>query len=145
KEGVVPCDIRPTPLPFMRSIISLRRNHTNTDNILDVNHGNEPGNTIRSTSSVQNYSPSSTTQNEKMMMKKKNMPHTQPASRIVALCDKPHELIYFTISLRSSRPPLAAWSSARKRLYFISTSSPSDLKSKNGGRCSSHNMKIAFK
>ena len=71
---------------------------------------------------------------------------TNPNPRVIALCDKPHELIYFTITFRSFTPtPGGLEFRPGKDYYFISTSSRSDLYRRIGGRCSSHNMRVIFK
>jgi len=71
---------------------------------------------------------------------------TNPNPRVIAICDKPHELIYFTITFRSFTPtPGGLEFRPGKDYYFISTSSRSDLYRRIGGRCSSHNMRVIFK
>lgn len=69
-----------------------------------------------------------------------------PNPRIIAVCDKPHDLIYFTITFRSFTPtPGGLEFKPGVDYFFISTSSRSDLYRQVGGRCTSHNMKIVFK
>mgnify|MGYP003343345243 CR=1 FL=1 len=71
---------------------------------------------------------------------------TQPNPRVIAICNKPHELMYFTITFRSFTPtPGGLEFTPGKDYYFITTSSADDLYQKVGGRCSSHHMKVAFK
>jgi len=71
---------------------------------------------------------------------------TNPNPRVIAICDKPHELIYFTITFRSFTPtPGGLEFRPGKDYFFISTSSRSDLYRRIGGRCSSHNMRVVFK
>uniref|UniRef100_A0A6M2DZU3 Putative ephrin ligand for eph receptor tyrosine kinase n=1 Tax=Xenopsylla cheopis TaxID=163159 RepID=A0A6M2DZU3_XENCH len=71
---------------------------------------------------------------------------TNPNPRIIAICDKPHELKYFTITFRPFTPlPGGLEFLAGNDYYFISTSSKDDLHRRIGGRCSSHNMKMVFK
>ncbi|KAK4871919.1 hypothetical protein RN001_016043 [Aquatica leii] len=71
---------------------------------------------------------------------------TNPNPRIIAICDKPYKLMYFTITFRPFTPqPGGLEFSPGKDYYFISTSSKDDLHRRIGGRCSSHNMKIVFK
>lgn len=66
--------------------------------------------------------------------------------RIIANCDKPYSLRYFTISFRSFSPtPGALEFHPGKDYYFISTSSQSDLHRRVDGMCRSHNMKMVFK
>ena len=69
-----------------------------------------------------------------------------PNPRIVAVCDKPQKLIYFTITFRSFTPtPGGLEFKPGVDYYFISTSSRNDLYRQIGGRCTSHNMKLVFK
>jgi hypothetical protein len=56
--------------------------------------------------------------------------------RIIAKCDKPYSLSYFTISFRSFSPtPNALEFHAGTDYYFISTSSLSDLHRRVDGMC----------
>ena len=69
-----------------------------------------------------------------------------PNPRVIAVCDKPHQLMYFTITFRSFTPtPGGLEFKPGVDYFFISTSSRSDLYRKIGGRCTSHNMKLVFK
>ena len=71
---------------------------------------------------------------------------TQPNPRIIAVCDRPHELMYFTITFRSFTPtPGGLEFRPGQSYYFISTSSKNDIHRRVGGGCSTHNMKITFK
>lgn len=71
---------------------------------------------------------------------------TNPNPRIIAVCDKPYKLMYFTITFRSFTPqPGGLEFRPGQDYYFISTSSRDDLHRRIGGRCSSHNMKVVFK
>ena len=71
---------------------------------------------------------------------------TSTNPRVIAICDKPHDLIYFTITFRSFTPtPGGLEFKPGKDYFFISTSSRSDLYRRVGGRCSSHNMRVVFK
>lgn len=71
---------------------------------------------------------------------------TQPQPRVVAVCDKPHDLKYVTITFRSFTPtPGGLEFRPGQDYFFISTSSRNDLKRRLGGRCSTHNMKLRFK
>ena len=70
------------------------------------------------------------------------------SSRVIAVCNKPHQMMYFTITFRSFTPqPGGLEFHPGKDYYFISTSngSPDGLERKVGGRCASHNMKITFR
>jgi len=71
---------------------------------------------------------------------------TQPDPKIVALCNRPHELMYFTITFRSFTPtPGGLEFSPGQDYYFISTSSRGDLHRRVGGGCATHNMRVMFK
>lgn len=71
---------------------------------------------------------------------------TNPNPRIIAVCDKPFKLMYFTITFRPFTPqPGGLEFLPGHDYYFISTSTSDDLHRRIGGRCSSHNMKIVFK
>ncbi|XP_040580028.1 ephrin-B1-like [Lepeophtheirus salmonis] len=159
-----------TLVSLFKICLSMRQNHVihwntsnpifridNTDHILDVNHGNQPWEYDQVNIICPNYktlrgTSSDTEDEEKYIIYNVSKEEYEtcrilnPNPRIVAVCDKPHELLYFTISFRSFTPtPGGMEFKPGKDYYFISTSSPNDLKSKNGGRCSTHNMKIAFK
>ena len=71
---------------------------------------------------------------------------SSPHPRIIAKCDKPYSLRYFTISFRSFSPtPGALEFHAGTDYFFISTSSQSDLHRRVDGMCRTHNMKMVFK
>ncbi|KAL1455268.1 hypothetical protein WDU94_009375, partial [Cyamophila willieti] len=71
---------------------------------------------------------------------------TNPNPRIIAICDKPYKLMYFTITFRSFTPqPGGLEFQPGQDYYFISTSSKDDLHRRIGGRCSTNNMKVVFK
>ena len=71
---------------------------------------------------------------------------TQSDPKIIAVCDRPFKQMYFTITFRSFTPtPGGLEFRPGQNYYFISTSSRSDLHRRIGGRCSSHNMKVAFR
>ena len=71
---------------------------------------------------------------------------TNPKPKIVAVCSKPNQLLYFTITFRSFSPtPGGLEFHPGQDYYFISTSSPEDLHRRVGGGCSTHNMKMIFK
>ena len=71
---------------------------------------------------------------------------TEANPRIIAVCDRPHELMYFTITFRSFTPtPGGLEFRPGHSYYFISTSSHNDIHRRVGGGCSTHNMKITFK
>lgn len=71
---------------------------------------------------------------------------TNPNPRIIAICDKPLKLMYFTITFRPFTPqPGGLEFLPGKDYYFISTSSKEDLHRRIGGRCLSNNMKLVFR
>lgn len=73
---------------------------------------------------------------------------TNPTPRIIAVCDKPHQLMYFTITFRSFTPqPGGLEFRPGQDYYFISTSTGNveGLNQRIGGRCATHNMKVIFK
>jgi len=71
---------------------------------------------------------------------------TQPNPKIIAVCNRPHELMYFTITFRSFTPtPGGLEFRPGHSYYFISTSSRNDLHRRVGGGCSTHNMKVTFR
>ncbi len=71
---------------------------------------------------------------------------TDPKPRIVAVCNQPHRLMYFTITFRSFTPtPGGLEFRPGQDYYFISTSSRDDLHRRAGGGCSAHNMRMVFK
>lgn len=73
---------------------------------------------------------------------------TNPSPRIIAVCDRPHQLMYFTITFRSFTPqPGGLEFRPGQDYYFISTSTGNEdgLHQRIGGRCATHNMKVIFK
>jgi ephrin-B len=71
---------------------------------------------------------------------------TNPNPRIIAVCDKPNKLMYYTITFRPFTPqPGGLEFPPGQDYYFISTSSKDDLHRRIGGRCASNNMKVIFK
>ena len=66
--------------------------------------------------------------------------------RILAQCDSPYSMRFFTISFRSFSPtPGAIEFHPGKDYYFISTSSKADIHQRVDGMCRDFNMKIVFK
>lgn len=71
---------------------------------------------------------------------------TNANPRIIAVCDKPQRLMYFTLTFRPFTPqPGGLEFLPGHDYYFISTSSKDDLHRRIGGRCSTNNMKVVFK
>ena len=126
----------------------------NTDHIIDVNHGNKPWeydqvNIIcpvyppgrRHEREIEKYIIYSVTKEEY-----KTCRITNPNPKTIAICNKPYELMYFTITFRSFTPtPGGMEFKPGQNYYFISTSSKDDLYRRVGGHCSTHHMKLEFK
>jgi len=71
---------------------------------------------------------------------------TNPEPKIVAICNNPYRLMYFTITFRSFTPtPGGLEFRPGQDYYFISTSSNQDLHRRVGGGCATNNMKMIFK
>uniref|UniRef100_A0A0K2TJQ6 Ephrinlike [Tribolium castaneum] n=1 Tax=Lepeophtheirus salmonis TaxID=72036 RepID=A0A0K2TJQ6_LEPSM len=129
----------------------------NTDNVIDVNESNgvfefDQANIVcpyyQGTSSPQ------TSDEEKETYIIYNVSKEEfdsciilnPNPRVIAQCDHPDKLLYFTITFRSFTPtPGGLEFKPGNDYYFITTSSKGELRRKNGGRCNSHNMKVIFK
>jgi len=124
-----------------------------TDNVIDVNTGNLPWEYDQANIICPLYRKGTkVTDIEKYIIYNVSREEfescqiTSANPRVIALCDKPHDLIYFTITFRSFTPtPGGLEFRPGKDYYFISTSSRSDLNRKVGGRCSSNNMRVVFK
>ena len=126
----------------------------NTDHIIDVNHGNKPWeydqvNIICPVyppgrlheSEIEKYIIYSVTKEEYDTCR-----ITNPNPKTIAICNKPYELMYFTITFRSFTPtPGGMEFKPGRNYYFISTSSKDDLYRRVGGHCSTHHMKLEFK
>ena len=66
--------------------------------------------------------------------------------KIVAVCNQPGKFQYFTITFRHFSPtPGGLEFRPGQSYYLISTSARGDIARREGGFCSSHNMKIIFK
>lgn len=71
---------------------------------------------------------------------------TNPKPKIVAICNQPYRLMYFTITFRSFSPtPGGLEFHPGQDYYFISTSNGHDLHRRVGGGCATHNMRMMFK
>jgi len=123
----------------------------NTDHIIDVNAGNLPWeydqvNIICPVSKPDTKYPEKHVIYSVSREEFESCRITNPKPRIVAVCGKPHQLLYFTITFRSFSPtPGGLEFHPGQDYYFISTSSPEDLHRRVGGGCSTHNMKMIFK
>ena len=126
----------------------------NTDNIIQVNGGNHPWEYDQVNIVCPTYKPgmSKDVLQEKYIVyvvskqEYESCRISEPNPRIIAVCDQPHELMYFTITFRSFTPtPGGLEFRPGQSYYFISTSSRNDIHRRVGGGCSTHNMKITFK
>lgn len=123
----------------------------NTDHIVDVNSGNLPWeydqvNIICPVSKADVKMPERHVIYSVSREEYESCRITNPRPKIVAVCSKPHQLLYFTITFRSFSPtPGGLEFHPGQDYYFISTSSPEDLHRRVGGGCSTNNMKMIFK
>jgi ephrin-B len=123
----------------------------NTDHIVDVNNGNLPWeydqvNIICPVSKPGVQYPEKHVIYSVSREEFDSCRITNPKPKIVAICDQPHRLMYFTITFRSFTPtPGGLEFRPGQDYYFISTASRKDLHRRVGGGCSSHNMKMIFK
>ncbi|KAK8379670.1 hypothetical protein O3P69_019570 [Scylla paramamosain] len=125
----------------------------NTDHIIDVNKGNVPFEYDQVNIICPVYTQDTTQDDaEKYIIYNVSKEEydtcriTNPSPRVIAVCDKPYKLMYFTITFRSFTPqPGGLEFRPGQDYYFISTSSKDDLHRRIGGRCSTHHMKVVFK
>ena len=65
---------------------------------------------------------------------------------IVAVCNTPYKLTFFTLTFRAFSPVPGAFEfHPGEDYYFISTSSKRNLYKHSGGRCATHNMRLVFR
>jgi len=118
----------------------------NTDNVIDVNVGNLPWeydqlNIICPQKSGEQHVIYSVSQDDFDSCRV-----SEERPKIVAICNKPEEFQYFTITFRNFSPtPGGLEFRPGQNYYLISTSTRRDLHRRVGGFCSSHNMKMIFK
>ena len=123
----------------------------NTDHIVDVNNGNLPWeydqvNIICPVSKPGVQFPEKHVIYSVSREEFDSCRITNPKPKIVAICDQPHRLMYFTITFRSFTPtPGGLEFRPGQDYYFISTASRKDLHRRVGGGCLTHNMKMIFK
>lgn len=125
----------------------------NTDNVIDVNRGNLKFEYDQANLICPVYTPGTKDEEmEKYIIYNVSKDEyetcriTNPNPRIIAVCDKPYKLMYFTITFRPFTPqPGGLEFLPGHDYYFISTSTSDDLHRRIGGRCTTHNMKIVFK
>jgi len=118
----------------------------NNRHVVDVNDGNLPWeydqlNIICPQNSLEQHVIYSVSEEEFRSCRVSN-----PRPKIVAICNKPEEFQYFTITFRNFSPtPGGLEFRPGQNYYLISTSTRRDLHRRVGGFCSSHNMKMIFK
>ena len=118
----------------------------NTDHIIDVNEGNLPWeydqlNLVCPQDSGEQHVIYSVSREEYNGCRV-----TSPRPKIVAICNKPEQFQYVTITFRNFSPtPGGMEFKPGKSYYLISTSTTRDLHRRVGGYCSTHNMKMVFK
>ena len=126
----------------------------NTDHIIDVNQGNKPWeyDQVNIICPVYRQGHLASEDKETSVIYSVSKDEyetcriTQPHPRVIAVCNQPHELMYFTITFRSFTPtPGGMEFTPGKDYYFITTSTSDDLYRRVGGRCQSNHMKVAFK
>lgn len=125
----------------------------NTDNVIDVNRNNNKFEYDQVDLICPVYTPGAKEEDmEKYIIYNVSKDEfetcriTNANPRIIAVCDKPYKLMYFTITFRPFTPqPGGLEFSPGHDYYFISTSTGDDLHRRIGGRCTTHNMKIVFK
>ena len=67
-------------------------------------------------------------------------------NKIVAVCNTPFKLTFFTLTFRAFSPVPGAFEfHSGEDYYFISTSSKRNLYKHSGGRCATHNMRLVFR
>merc|ERR1711971_855640 len=118
----------------------------NTEHIMDINQGNLPWeydqvNIICPLNSQEKHVIYSVSKEEFDSCRVSN-----PRPKIVAICDKPQNFKYFTITIRQFSPsPGGLEFKPGQFYYFISTSNAFSLHSKTGGYCSSDNTKMILR
>ena len=123
----------------------------NTDHVVDVNTGNLPWeydqvNIICPVSRGANRYPERHVIYSVSREEYESCRITNPKPTVVAVCSKPHQLLYFTITFRSFTPtPGGLEFHPGQDYYFISTSSREDLHRRVGGGCATNNMKMIFR
>ena len=124
-----------------------------TDNVIDINGENHPWeyDQVNVVCPVYKHSTSENVQEKYIIYSVSKQEYdscriTQSNPKIIAVCNRPYENMYVTITFRSFTPtPGGLEFRPGHSYYFISTSSKADLHRRVGGSCSSHNMKVSFK
>ena len=131
-----------------------RRQILDADNdVINVNSGNHPWEYDQVNIVCPTYDTSSRSEEEEQYIiysvterEYRSCRIMQPNPKIVAVCNRPHAQMYFTITFRSFTPtPGGLEFRPGQDYYFVSTSSRGDLHRRVGGFCSSDNMKIVFR
>merc|ERR1711971_673694 len=118
----------------------------NTEHIMDINQGNLPWeydqvNIICPFNSQEKHVIYSVSKEEFDSCRV-----SSPKPKIVAICDRPQNFKFFTVTFRSFSPiPGGLEFKPGQDVYFISTSNSNNVHRRVGGYCSSHNMKMIFK
>merc|ERR1711971_830936 len=118
----------------------------NTEHIMDINQGNLPWeydqvNIICPFNSQEKHVIYSVSKEEFDSCRVSN-----PKPKIVAICDRPQNFKFFTVTFRSFSPiPGGLEFKPGQDVYFISTSNSNNVHRRVGGYCSSRNMKMIFK
>ena len=124
----------------------------NTDNIFDINKGNQAWEYDQANIICPVY-PEGTREADKeryviYIVGREGYEKCRVGSgnvKVIAVCNQPDELKYYTITFRSFTPtPGGLEFKPGEQYYFISTSSRHDLFGRVGGRCSSNNMRVQF-
>jgi hypothetical protein len=124
-----------------------------TDNVIDVNAGNHPSeyDQVNIVCPVHKANLNEAQQERYIIYlvskeEFKSCRITQPNPRVIAVCNRPYDFMYFTITFRSFTPtPGGLEFHPGQDYYFISTSSTNDLHRRVGGGCSTKNMRLIFK
>jgi len=124
-----------------------------TDNVIDVNAGNYPSEHDQVNIVCPVYKPNLEENHQERyiiyLVTKEEYDScriTQPNPKTIAICNRPYNFMYFTITFRSFTPtPGGLEFHPGNDYYFISTSSRNDLHRRVGGGCSSNNMRLIFK
>ena len=123
------------------------------DNVIDINGENHPWeyDQVNVVCPVYKHSTSENQQEKYIIYSVSKQEYdscriTQSNPKIIAVCNRPYEHMYVTITFRSFTPTPGGLEFIPGHSYFfISTSSRSDLHRRVGGSCSSNNMKVSFK
>ena len=124
-----------------------------TDNVIEINSGNHPWEYDQVNLVCPVYKPGTSESVQEryiiyLVSKEefKSCRITLPNPRVIAVCNRPYDFMYFTITFRSFTPtPGGLEFRPGHDYYFISTSSKNDLHRRVGGGCSTHNMRIIFR